>query len=79
MSTHSKLWNDLPPEQRQRLMPYHIESQILHIRQCKAVAIRNHKRHMRELDDWIKNLERGLSEYNNQISHSGADNQPKES
>ena len=64
MSKHDKLWNDLPLEERERLMPYQVESQILHIRKCKEVAIRNHKRLMRELDDWIKNLERELPKDN---------------
>jgi hypothetical protein len=57
---HTHLWNDLPQEERERLMPYEIESQKRHILQFKAVAIRNHQRHMRELDDWIKNLDREL-------------------
>jgi len=64
MSKHDKLWNDLPIEERERLMPHQVESQILHVRQCREVAVRNHKRHLRELDDWIKNLERELSKYN---------------
>lgn len=61
MSKHKKLWNELPIEERKRLMPYQIESQILHIRQCREVAVNNHKRHLRELDGWIKNLEHELS------------------
>ena len=52
----SNLWNDLPFEERKRLMPHMIESQRLHILQCKKKAIDAHKRHMRELDDWIENL-----------------------
>ena len=65
MNKHDKLWNDLAPEERKRLMPHQIESQILHMQQCKEVAQNNHQRHMRELNDWIKNLERDLSGYNN--------------
>lgn len=57
---HSSLWNNLPFEERTRLMPYMIESQILHIWQCKQKAIAAHKKHMRELDDWIANLKRDL-------------------
>jgi len=64
MSKHDKLWNDLSDAERKRLMPYQIESQILHMRQCREVAVRNHKRQLRELDEWIKNLERELSKYN---------------
>ena len=54
------LWNDLPKDERHRLMPYEIESQVLHIWQTKQVAVRNHKRHMKELDDWMKNIVRAL-------------------
>ena len=54
------LWNDLPIDERKRLMPNMIETQILHVWQCKRMAILAHKRHMKELNDWIKNLERDL-------------------
>ncbi len=51
------LWNeDTPEEERHRLMPYLVECQILHIWQVKQSAMRAHKRHMRELDDWMNNL-----------------------
>lgn len=56
----SHLWNDLPFEERKRLMPHMIEAQRLHILQCKKKAIDAHKKHMRELDDWIANLDREL-------------------
>ncbi len=56
----SHLWNDLPIEERKRLMPHAIESQRLHILQCKKKAIDAHKRHMKDLDDWIANLNREL-------------------
>ena len=55
------LWNNLPFEERKRLMPHMIESQKLHIYQCKIKAIRVHKRHMKELDDWLSNLDRELA------------------
>lgn len=71
MSEHSKLWNDLPPEERKRLMPCQIEAQILYIRQCRKVAVQNHKRHLRELDGWIKNLEHELSKYNDKHTDEG--------
>lgn len=51
------LWNDLSADERKRLMPHMIEAQKLHIWQCKQKAIDAHKRHMRELDDWLKNLD----------------------
>lgn len=57
---HSHLWNDLSSEERHRLMPHMIESQILHIEQCKRKAIKAHKSHMKELNDHIKNLQQGL-------------------
>jgi len=54
------LWNDLPFDERKRLMPYMISAQKLDIWQCKQKAIKAHKSHMRELDDWMKNLDREL-------------------
>ena len=59
-NTH--LWNELPSEERHRLMPYMIESQILHIEQVKKKAMDNHKKFIAELDAWIKNLKSGLKE-----------------
>ena len=53
----SYLWNDLPIDERKRLMPVMIESQKLHIWQCKQKAISAHKKHIKELDSWIKNLD----------------------
>ena len=60
---HSKLWNDLPDAERKRLMPHMLETQILHIEQCKMKAINSHKRHMKELNEQIKNIESSLNEY----------------
>ena len=57
----SHLWNDLPFDERERLMPHMIEMQKLHIWQCKQKAIRAHKAHMKELDDLILNLNRELA------------------
>lgn len=59
-SEHSHLWNNLPFEERKRLMPYQIQSQMLHVVQCREKAVRAHKRHMKELDDLLTNLEREL-------------------
>ena len=53
----SHLWNDLPIDERKRLMPHMVESQKLHIWQCKQKAIAAHKKYMKELDDWLKNLD----------------------
>ena len=61
---HDSLWNDLPIDERKRLMPYQMESQILHIWQCKQKAIQAHKAHMRQLDDWMANIKRELDKLN---------------
>jgi len=58
---YTHLWNDLPIDERARLMPYAMESQILHIWQCKQKAIEAHDRHMKVLDDWMENIKRELS------------------
>jgi len=63
MADFSHLWNDLPFEERMRLMPCQIESQILHLTQARNVIVRSHKRTLAEMDDWIKNLERDLKKY----------------
>jgi len=57
---HTNLWNNLPASERKRLMPHMIESQWLHIWQVKQAAIKAHNRHMKELDEWMKNLQRDL-------------------
>jgi len=54
------LWNGLPEDERKRLMPHMIESQKMHIWQCKQKAIAAHKAHIKELDNWMKNLDREL-------------------
>ena len=59
----SHLWNDLPFEERKRLMPHMIEAQKLHIWQCKQKAISAHKSNMRELDTWLDNLNKDLAKY----------------
>ena len=55
-SDFSNLWNDLPFDERKRLAPYQIARQIRHVKQCKRIAVSAHKRHMHELDSWIKDL-----------------------
>ncbi len=59
-NNHSNLWNDMPIEERSRLMPHAMESQLLHIWQCKQKAIEAHKKHMKELDAWMANIKRDL-------------------
>ncbi len=61
---HDSLWNDLPIDERKRLMPHQMESQILHIWQCKQKAIKAHKQHMKELDEWIISIKQGLDRIN---------------
>lgn len=62
MSEHSHLWNDLPFYERSRLMPYQIETHILHLEQTKAVIIHNHRRTIDEIEAHIGNLKRSLIE-----------------
>ena len=54
------LWNDLPQEERKRLMPHMIESQILYLKQGKEKAKVAHKALMWDFDEHIKNCEREL-------------------
>ena len=60
-SDFNHLWNDLPFDERTRLMPFMLETQLLHVWQGKEKAIRAHKSHMRELDSLIKNLNSELN------------------
>jgi len=59
----SYLWNDLPKEERRRLMPHAIESQLVHIQQCKIRAIKHHKNHMREINALQNELKKELGKY----------------
>lgn len=61
---HTHLWNDLPYEERKRLMPHMIESQRRHIIQCRNKAVEAHKKHLKSLDEWVKSLDDELSKYN---------------
>lgn len=63
---HTHLWNNLPDSERKRLMPHMIEAQILHIEQTKNKAIRAHKIFLRECNEHIQNLKRGLERYENE-------------
>ena len=57
---YTNLWNDMPKEERERLIPHAMESQLLHIWQCKQKAISAHKRHMKELNEWMASINRDL-------------------
>lgn len=59
----SHLWNDLPIEERKRLMPHAMESQILHLEQSKLHVIRAHKKCMADFNDQIKNIKDDLKKY----------------
>ncbi|AHX01115.1 hypothetical protein M316_0050 [Nitrincola phage 1M3-16] len=69
---HNNLWNDLPTSERKRLKPHLLETQILHIWQCKQKAILAHKKHIKELDAWIENIEKEL---NRDITKVGGGNE----
>jgi len=64
MSEHDHLWNNMPIEERERLMPYEMANHALHLKQVRAVLVRGHKKTLAELDDWIKNIERDLAKLN---------------
>lgn len=57
---HDHLWNDMPIEERKRLMPHMIESQILHLEQARAILAKEQQRVLRELDNWIGNCRESL-------------------
>lgn len=57
---YNHLWNDLPMEERERLMPHLVENQLLNIWQCKQKAIKAHKQHIKELDDWMASIKQCL-------------------
>lgn len=60
MGIHDKLFNDMPLEERKRLAPYMIETQILHLRQARAELVHGHQATLARLDSWIKNCEQSL-------------------
>ena len=59
--SHSHLWNDLPFEERARLMPYMIQVHIRHLEQARTLTVRAHRKHLHEIDDWIDNLKQDLA------------------
>jgi len=60
VSDFSHLWNDLPFSERARLMPYMMETHKRHVMQCKQRAVNAHKRHMKELNSLIAELDREI-------------------
>lgn len=63
MSKYAHLWNNLPIEERKRLMPYAIETQIVHLKQGRLKAVEAHKKCLRDFDDHIRNCQRDLDKY----------------
>lgn len=61
MSEYTHLWNDMPFDERKRLMPYMIETHILHLTQTRATIVAAHQCALREIDDQIKNLRQSLA------------------
>lgn len=60
MGVHDKLFNDMPFEERKRLAPYMIETQILHLKQARTELVKGHQATLARLDGWIKNCEESL-------------------
>ena len=57
---YEHLWNDLPDEERKRLMPYEIENEIVKIKQTREMVVQGHKATLRRIDGWITNLQTSL-------------------
>ena len=66
-SDFNHLWNDLPFDERKRLMPHMLESQRLHIWQCQQKAIVAHNSHMKELNEIIKTLTSEIEKYSKEV------------
>lgn len=59
----SHLWNDMPFDERLRLMPFEIESQIRHLKGARAIIVSGHNQTLAKMDKWIANLERSLRDH----------------
>ncbi len=59
----SHLWNDLPIEERRRLLPSMVESHRLHIWQSKQKAIRAHNALMKDFNEHLASLDSELRKY----------------
>ena len=68
MNDFSHLWNDLPIDERKRLMPYMVERQLRHLEQGKRIAISNHKKYLSEIGKLQKSLQRDLDKYERQLT-----------
>ena len=63
---HSHLWNDLPQAERERLMPYMLEHEMLIVWQEKQKAVRAHKAHMKLINEKLDCLNAELKKLTNQ-------------
>lgn len=48
-------------KQRERLHPFILQQHALHLKQARELMVSHHKAALREMDDWIDNIERALS------------------
>lgn len=64
VSQHSHLWNDMPFDERKRLMPHMIENHILHLTQTRMMVVEGHRATLERLDSQIKNLRNDLAKRN---------------
>ena len=55
-------FNGMPFEYREIACDVMIHDHILHLKQSRSTTVNNHKRHLKEIDDHIKNLERSILE-----------------
>ena len=63
MAKFDHLWNDLPLDERKRLAPHQLESQIRHLKSARATIVKGHTRTLADMDQWIGNLEREIQKY----------------
>ena len=59
----SHLFNDLPDNERKRLIPFLLEDERRTIWRCKNKAIASHKRLMKEFDETTRYMKKELSKY----------------
>ncbi len=63
MGEYSHRFNDLSYDERQKLIPYLIESQILHVKNCKFKALVAHRKLMDDYDKHINSMKEDLEAY----------------
>ena len=60
MSGFDEIFNELPLQEREKLMPFLISEQIIHYEQCKMKAIKSHKALISDYNSHINNLKTEL-------------------